>query len=76
MCFFFFQQNKKNNVYPCKLQFYYKIIRFKGVKNIYAFRDESLFFTGTVSDFQDGVSFLCQYSFTLSIGIDRPGQTA
>ena len=25
-------KNKKNNVYPCQLQFYYKIVGFKGVK--------------------------------------------
>ena len=30
----------KNNVYPCKPQFYYIIVGFKGVKIIYAcFRD-------------------------------------
>ena len=33
-------RNKKNNVYPCKPQFYYIKVRFKGVKIIYAcFRD-------------------------------------
>ena len=30
----FFQQNKKNNVYPCKPQFYYIKVGFKGVKII------------------------------------------
>ena len=33
-------KNKKNNVYPCKLQCYYIIVGFKGVKIILAcFRD-------------------------------------
>ena len=30
----FFSRNKKNNVYPCKLQFYYIKEGFKGVKII------------------------------------------
>ena len=30
----FFYQNKKNNVYPCKPQFYYIKLGFKGVKII------------------------------------------
>ena len=30
----FFQQNKKNNVYPCKPQFYYMKVGFKGFKII------------------------------------------
>ena len=30
----FFKQNKKNNVYPCKPQFYYIKVGFKGVKII------------------------------------------
>ena len=29
-----FEQNKKNNVYPCKPQFYYIKVGFKGVKII------------------------------------------
>ena len=29
-----FEQNKKNNVYPCKPQFYYIKVGFKGVNNI------------------------------------------
>ena len=33
-------RNKKNNAYPCKPQFYYIKVGFKGVKIIYAyFRD-------------------------------------
>ena len=41
----FFSRNKKNNVYPCKLQFYYIKVVFKGVKIIYAcFRDASFRF--------------------------------
>ena len=37
----FLSRNKKNNVYPCKPQFYYIKVGFKGVKIIYAcFRDE------------------------------------
>ena len=31
----FMSRNKKNNVYPCKPQFYYIKVRFKGVKIIY-----------------------------------------
>ena len=30
----FYKQNKKNNVYPCKPQFYYIKVGFKGVKII------------------------------------------
>ena len=30
----FFSRNRKNNVYPCKPQFYYIKVRFKGVKVI------------------------------------------
>ena len=32
--FMFFEQNKKNNAYPCKPQFYYIKVGFKGVKII------------------------------------------
>ena len=32
--FMFFSKNKENNVYPCKPQFYYIKVGFKGVKNI------------------------------------------
>ena len=36
----FLSRNKKNNVYPCKPQFYYIKVRFKGVRIIEAcFRD-------------------------------------
>ena len=36
----FLSRNKKNNVYPCKPQFYYIKVGFKEVKIIYAcFRD-------------------------------------
>ena len=36
----FLSRYKKNNVYPCKSQFYYIKVGFKGVKIIYAcFRD-------------------------------------
>ena len=39
--FMFFSRNKKNNVYPCKSQFYYIKVGFKGVNIILAcFRDE------------------------------------
>ena len=38
----FLNRNKKNNVYPCKPQFYYIKVGFKGVKIIQAcFRDEN-----------------------------------
>ena len=37
----FSSRNKKNNVYPCKPQFYYIKVGFKGVKIIQiCFRDE------------------------------------
>ena len=37
----FLNKNKKNNVYPCKLQFYYIKVGFKGINIIYAyFRDD------------------------------------
>ena len=40
----FLSRNKKNNVYPCKPQFYYVKVGFKGVKIIWVcFRDESWF---------------------------------
>ena len=32
----FLSRNKKNNVYPCKPQFYYIKVGFKGIKIIYA----------------------------------------
>ena len=36
----FFSRNKKNNVYPCKPQFYYIKVGFKGVRIIQVcFRD-------------------------------------
>ena len=36
----FLSRNKKNNVYPCKPQFYYTKVGFKGVKTILVcFRD-------------------------------------
>ena len=36
----FLSRNKENNVYPCKPQFYYIKVGFKGVNIIYAsFRD-------------------------------------
>ena len=39
----FLSKNKKNNVYPCKPQFYYIKVGFKGVILIYAcFRDATL----------------------------------
>ena len=40
----FLSRNKKNNVYPCKPQFYYIKVGFKGIKIIWAcFRDVFLF---------------------------------
>ena len=30
----FLNKNKKNNIYPCKSQFYYIKVGFKGIKNI------------------------------------------
>ena len=37
----FLSRNKKNNVYPCKPEFYYTKVGFKGVNIISAcFRDE------------------------------------
>ena len=40
----FSSKNKENNVYPCKPQFYYIKVGFKGVKIIQAcFRDEDFF---------------------------------
>ena len=41
----FLSRNKKNNVYPCKPQFYYIKVGFKGVKIIQVC-------------FRDGLSFL------------------
>ena len=39
-------RNKKNNVYPCKPQFYYIKLGFKGVKIVEAcFRDDTAFIT-------------------------------
>ena len=32
--YFFLSRNKKNNVYPCKAQFYYIKVEFKGVNII------------------------------------------
>ena len=40
----FLSRNKKNNVYPCKPQFYYIKVGFKGAKIIWVcFRDDKLF---------------------------------
>ena len=40
----FLSRNKKSNVYPCKPQFYYVEVGFKGVKIIWAcFRDVRIF---------------------------------
>ena len=40
----FFSRNKKNNIYPCKPQFYYIKVGFKGVKIVKAcFRDGSTY---------------------------------
>ena len=39
----FLSRNKKNNVYPCKPQFYYIKVGFKGVKIIkVCFRDANM----------------------------------
>ena len=39
----FLSRNKKNNVYPCKPQFYYIKVGFKGIRIIYVYlRDESV----------------------------------
>ena len=44
--FIFLSRNKKNNVYPCKPQFYYIKVGFKGVKIIQAcFRDDKNLFS-------------------------------
>ena len=47
----FLSRNKKNNVYPCKLQFYYIKVGFKGVKIIQA---------GS-RDFQPSTVFSCSF---------------
>ena len=40
----FSSRNKKNNVYPCKPQFYYIKVGFKGVKILLVcFRDEIIY---------------------------------
>ena len=45
----FLSKNKKNNVCPCKPQFYYIKLGLKGVKIIYAcFRDEFCYFSTTL----------------------------
>ena len=39
----FLSRNQKNNIYPCKPQFYYIKVGFKGVSIIYAcFRDVNM----------------------------------
>ena len=44
----FLSRNKKNNVYPCKPQFYYIKVEFKGVKiTLVEFRDVLLMSTQT-----------------------------
>ena len=40
----FLSRNKKNNVYPCKPQFYYIKVGFKGVTIIYACFHDGVFF--------------------------------
>ena len=45
----FLSRNKKNNVYPCKPQFYYIKVGFKGVKIIQVcFHDEKCQSFGTI----------------------------
>ena len=45
----FLNRNKKNNVYPCKAQFYFMNVGFKGVKLIkVCFRDEMWRYPGKV----------------------------
>ena len=46
----FLSRNKKNNVYPCKPQFYYIKVGFKGVKIIKAcFRDGNCLIIGVTT---------------------------
>ena len=41
----FLSRNTKNNVYPCKLQFYYIKVGFKGVRIIkVCFRDDKMYY--------------------------------
>ena len=73
-------RNKKNNVYPCKPQFYYIKVGFKGVKIIWAcFCDEfykldSVYTLVTLKVFRNVCIFMCftirKYnSFTMSVQI-------
>ena len=53
----FLSRNQKNNVYPCKPQFYYIKVRFISV----CFRDENNIFGAMLRDF--GISWLCSLIF-------------
>ena len=67
----FLNRNQKNNVYPCKPQFYYIKVGFKGVKIIQAcFRDgiSGLFFTVDPDQMsQSAASDLHLYCLSVSI---------
>ena len=52
----FLSKHKKNNVYPCKPQFYYIKVGFKGVKIIQAcFRDGSPRDGGGIGELPDAL---------------------
>ena len=66
----FLNRNKKNNVYPCKPQFYYIKVGFKGVKIIsVCFRDADQYITQTM------VNFHCEiwefFTTSWSVNISR-----
>ena len=54
----FLSRNKKNNVYPCKPQFYYIKVGFKGVNIIWAcFRD----------DFFNVAAHMCIHGYSVNL---------
>ena len=56
-------RNKENNAYPCKPQFYYIKVGFKGVKIIYACFRDGLRLSILGKHFRDGILFI--FFFTI-----------
>ena len=66
----FLSRNKENNVYPCKPQFYYIKVGFKGVNIIYAcFRDAFIRPQGFLGTGKQGHLFLEQGNRNLKMKV-------
>ena len=66
----FLSRNKKNNVYPCKPQFYYIKVGFKGVKILQAcYRDAVLIILTTYSGIEVVASFAALVTYVCIITV-------